>query len=287
MAHFPLAPGEGGPARPELTDDIGSVGHVNDKPERALGYGLGEGVRESEAEIGGRDAEVILEEVTNSGFTLRQRDDRCQLRWKRAGPKELSNDTGSEACYVRADRDEIAPDRFEVSWVLGLIVGEALFVNLVSLFDPFDDTEQVVGIDALGVEDDDDSADDGVDLRPVHALDVAQCPLHVPGYVLVVRTTDSANLDVRPSIGHPDAPVAPTWVHSVESGANCGPNGIAHGRRYSSRRIANRAEQSNGIHATPRKGSQPEWGCCLPDGELDQPPELCCQGDPLSWVCLG
>jgi hypothetical protein len=197
---------------------------------------------------------VVLKELTNAGFALRQRDDPSKLGWKRAEPKELTNDAGTEARDVRADRNEVAPERLEVSRVLGLIVGETLFVNVMSFFHAFDDTEEVVGVDALGVEDDDDSPDDGVYLRPVHALDVAQCPLDVAGYVLVARTADGTNLDVGPAIGHPDAAVAATRAHSIKGGANRGPHGIAQGRRNGSRHLANRAEQPEGIHATPRWG---------------------------------
>jgi hypothetical protein len=88
----------------------------------------------------------------------------------------------------------------------------------------------------------------------VHALNAAQCPLDVADDMLLAGTSDSTNLNVRPSASHPDPPVTPTRVHSVESRADGGPHGVAQGRHYSSRCLANRAKQPNGIHAIPRRG---------------------------------
>jgi hypothetical protein len=204
----------------------------------------------------------------------------------------LTDDTATEAGDVRANRDEIAPERLKVSRVLRLIVGETLFVNVVSLFDAFDDAEEVVGIDILGVEDDDDAPDDGVHLGPVHALDVAQRPLNMPGDMRLARPTDSPNLDVRPSVAGPDAAVAPTRVYPIKGGAKRGSDGIAQGSGDSSGRSADGAEHPQGIHRKPTETGQ--VGCSwrlrpadLSDGRLDQPAELRRQLKPFDCAVFG
>jgi hypothetical protein len=126
----------------------------------------------------------------------------------------------------------------------------------VGILHPFDHAEEVIGVDALGIEHDDDPPDNGIHLRPVDAFNAAQRALHVSGDALLAGTPDGANLNMCPPVGHPDASMTATRVHPVESGADGGAQGIAQGGRNGSGRVANLTEDPDRLHAAPNEARQ-------------------------------
>jgi hypothetical protein len=121
----------------------------------------------------------------------------------------------------------------------------------VGFFHPFNDPEEVVWVDTLGVEHDDDPSDNCIYLRPVDSFNVLQSPLHVPSDVFLAGTPDRANLNVRPPALHKDTPVASTRIYPIESGADGGSYGIAQSRRNGCRCLAHGSQQTNWVHANP------------------------------------
>jgi hypothetical protein len=121
----------------------------------------------------------------------------------------------------------------------------------VGFFHPFNDPEEVVWVDTLGVEHDDDPSDNCIYLRPVDSFNVLQSPLHVPSDVFLAGTPDRANLNVRPPALHKDTPVASTRIYPIERGADGGSYGIAQSRRNGCRCLAHGSPQTNWVHANP------------------------------------
>ncbi len=90
------------------------------------------------------------------------------------------------------------------------VMGEALFRQIIGVFDAANHVDEVVDINLVTVECHDDAADDSVDLSPVDALKCSERGLYVARNGMGLRPVYALDLDVRAPVAHPPPPVTAT-----------------------------------------------------------------------------
>src|SRR5258708_27471292 len=89
------------------------------------------------------------------------------------------------------------------------VMRKPLAGQLVGILDALDGIDQVVDVDLIAVERDDHPAGDGVDLRPVDAVEPAKLRLDQARDRMAIRPAQALDLDVRATVPDPPASLAP------------------------------------------------------------------------------
>lgn len=188
-----------------------TMADVDEQAEGPLAQGVGDRRRRGQRHVGARATDAVLEETTDAGLAVDQRDDAGHLRRDACQPQGLGRSGNTQAGDVSHQRERVALHEFGVGRVLGAVVREPLLVDLVGLFDVGHRLDEVVELERLGVEHHDRPTDHGVDLGPLHAVERLQCRLHIadePGTRRVVGTPD---FDVRPAVLDAGTPLHPAF----------------------------------------------------------------------------
>ena len=194
----------------ELADQIRPVRDVDDEAKRPLRQCLGERIAERQAEVGGRVPQVGLQQPAQAWLGVQQRQDRSQLSRYGRPSERLTQPARSDTHHVRRQGDHVSSYRLDVSGMLGSVRRESLPVNRLRLLGGLHHADQVLHPDGVPVEGDDDPAEHGVDLGPLHSLELFQPRFDLAGQGLPGRAVHPAHLDVRPPVAdpHSSAPAA-------------------------------------------------------------------------------
>ncbi len=198
-----LAPVPGGVAGLLLAQLDRSVTDVDDEAERTLPERLRRSVRRGHDDLGSRRTEPAFEEPTDAWRIVGNAHEPGDLGGQTHEVQRLRSTGVAESGDIGDDAEHVELDRQAIRWMVRSIVREPLVGDVVELLDRLERFDQVVSFDRFWVEDDDEAADDGVDLGPFDTVESLDGCLRVSGKRGMLRPVGSAHLNVGMTVtGH-------------------------------------------------------------------------------------
>ncbi len=248
-------------ARPLFLQGERPLADVDHQAERTLPECLREGAGAGHHDVGSGRPEAPFEKALHPRLVVGERDQPGDLRRQRHDVQGAGSGGDTESGEVGSDAEQVPLDRFAVRRVVRPIVWEAFVRDVVDVLHRLDGLDQVGGLDRFGIEDDDQSSDDRVDLGPMNSVECLDGLLHVGTKRVTLGCVRSSDLDVCAAVGDVDSALHPSLgvAERTQPGAH-DPERVNSRRRPAS----NRGHGPTSVPGRSRPRHRPMWAMCAP-----------------------